>query len=469
MSEMEIDDGAWSAGARWSSANRQFLDACRERPALRRRAAFAPVHEHNPLPTYPSLQSWPIFADRARIAEMERVAVGLTRLFKSIPLRFFGGDPRRMATFYDFDQPDLLALVAAEPNGIAGAVARFDFLEDESGLRCLELNAGSYLGGWFTEFLEPLYLSCPELSGFLRDHGLRAHHRPSVRLLFSHVIRDTLRSRVWRQGELNLAIVLYPHVESYSRSVDRPDLMQKAWEAALAAQDRALRGSAFICASGDLEPAGISLSYRGRPVHAILEQQNGPTDRSVFRCFKAGGVNLFSGPVTALLSDKRNLAVLSAAAGAGGPLDDEEKRLVNRHLPWTRVVARETVDFRGEQAFLPDLLATRREELVLKGAQSLGGAHVHIGRFLSDAAWAEAVRHSLAAPGWIAQEGVRSLPWLFQSGEEGAAIHDAVWGIFVFGESYGGTFVRLLPRQRQGIINVLQGCDVGVVLELEEP
>jgi hypothetical protein len=469
MSEMEIEAGALSAGARWSSAHRKFLDACRERPALRRRASFAAVHDHNPLPTYPSLQSWPIFADRARIAEMERVAVGLTRLFKGIPLRFFGGDPRKMAAFYQFDQPDLLAVVMAEPNAIAGAVARFDFLEDESGLRCLELNAGSYLGGWFTEFLEPLYLGCPELSSFLSDHGLRVHHRPSVRLMFSHFIRDTLRSRIWRQGEMNLAIVLYPHVESYSRSVDRPDLMQQAWEAALTAQDRALRGSAFICSYDDLETAGISLRYRGRPVHAILEQLDGATDRSVFRCFKAGGVNLFSGPMTMLLSDKRNLAVLSAAASAGGPLDDEEKRLLNRHLPWTRMVARETTVFRGEQAFLPDLLATRREELVLKGAQSLGGAHVRIGRFLSDAAWEEAVRGSLEAPGWIVQEGVRSLPWLFQSGEEGAAIHDAVWGIFVFGDSYGGTFVRLLPRERQGIVNVLQGCDVGVVLEIEEP
>jgi hypothetical protein len=437
---------------------------------LRSRASFAPVHEQNPLPTYPSLQSWPIFADRARIAEMERVAGGLTRLFKSIPQRFFGGDPRKMATFYDFDQPELLELVVAEPNGIAGAMARIDFLEDESGLRCLELNAGSYLGGWFTEFLEPLYLGCPELSGFLRDHGLRAHHRPSVRQWFSHVIRDTLRSRVWKQGELNLAIVLYPHVESYRRSVDRPDLMQRAWEAALAAQDPALRGSAFICAYRDLEPVGTSLRYRGRPVHAIFEQPDGATDPAVFRSFKAGGVNLLTGPVTALLSDKRNLAVLSAAAAAaGGPLDDDEKRLVNRHLPWTRVVAREATVFRGEQASLPDLLASRREELVLKGAQSLGGAHVHIGRFLSAAAWEEAVRNSLAAPGWIVQEGVLSLPWLFQSGEEGAVIHDAVWGIFVFGESYGGTFVRLLPRRRQGVINVLQGCDVGIVLEIEEP
>ncbi|MBV8199141.1 MAG: hypothetical protein JOZ15_00825 [Acidobacteria bacterium] len=174
--------------------------------------------------------------------------------------------------------------------------------------------------------------------------------------------------------------------------------------------------------------------------------------------------------MTNLLSDKRNLALLSeAAAGGGGPLDDEERQLVDRHLPWTRVVARRTAVFRGEQVFLPDLLAGRREELVLKSAQSLGGKDVHIGRFLAAAAWDDAVRSSLAAPGWIVQEAVRSLPWLFQAEEDGADIYDAVWGIFVFGESYGGTFVRLLPRRRQGTVNVAQGCDVGIVLELEAP
>ncbi|HXO22331.1 MAG TPA: hypothetical protein VOA87_20620 [Thermoanaerobaculia bacterium] len=468
MEIAEIAEGARTAGATWSTANQRLLDRSRGRPALRRRASFAPVHQGNPLPTYPRLQSWPVFADGLRVRELERVAVGLTRLFRGIPSRFFADDPRQMAAFYSVDQPELLAAVMARPNAIEAALARVDFLEDGSGLRCLELNAGSYLGGWFTEFLEPLYLSCPELAGFLREDGLAARHRPTIRRMFSHIVRDTRRRGIWREGELNLAVVLYPQVDSYLKSVGRPDLLQREYEAALSGEDGALRGRVFICGYGDLEPAGAALRYRGCPVHALLEQQSGPTDRVAFRCFKAGGVNLFSGPVTMLLSDKRNLALLSEAAdGGGGLIDGEEKDLVRRHLPWTRRVARATAIFGGEEVFLPDLLAGRREELVLKGAQSLGGADVHIGRFLSATAWETVVQRALAEPGWIVQEEVRSLPWLFPGDDEELAVFDVVWGIFVFGEEYGGTFVRMLPRERRGTVNVLQGCDVGIVLEVD--
>ena len=472
---MPAGDEAASAGGSWSSANRALLERCRERPALGHRAAFAPLHQENPLPRYPSLQSWPVFADAARIRELERIAAGLTRLLKGVPARCFGGDCVRMAAFYGVDQPELLAAVLAEPNGIEAALARLDFLEDGSGLRCLELNAGSYVGGWYTERLAPLYLRCSELAAFLQGQGLRASHRPTIRLMFAHIVRDT-RRRCRRDGELNLALVLHPQTDSFLRSLDPPELLQRELDAALAAEDPALRGSIFLCGYGDLEVGPAACRYRGRPVHAILEQQDGPTHPAAFRLFKAGSVNLFSGPVTGLLSDKRNLALLSAAAGEGGPpagaaapacpLSDDERRLVSRHLPWTRLAAPAAAVFRGAPVFVPDLLAGRREELVLKSAQSVGGADVHVGRFLAAGAWDEAVRHALAAPGWIVQEEVRALPWLLPAADEGLAAYDVVWGVFVFGESYGGTFVRMLPRERHGVVNVRQGCEVGIVLEV---
>ena len=56
-----------------------------------------------------------------------------------------------------------------------------------------------------------------------------------------------------------------------------------------------------------------------------------------------------------------------------------------------------------------------------------------------------------------------------QEGEEGCSEHNAIWGIFMFGNSYGGCFLRTLPKKNnRGIINSRQGADISIIYEVEE-
>ena len=48
-----------------------------------------------------------------------------------------------------------------------------------------------------------------------------------------------------------------------------------------------------------------------RRIHAAVELHEEGTAAQALRCFKAGSLKLFNAPVRAVLTDKRNLALLS--------------------------------------------------------------------------------------------------------------------------------------------------------------
>ena len=460
---MKLSEEEKNGAAVWSLANRSFLEDP-ERSSDSRSGAFAAILRDNPLKVM-SPQPWPLFIDAGAVEALAPITLGLDRLVKSVPERFFANDPARLSAFYGFVERGLMELILAQPNGIAGAISRGDYVDSAEGLQCLELNAGSCVGGWQLQALEGLFLDCPPIASFLAKHGLRARHHNTIRLMFRHIIREALQSGVWDGGPLNLGLVIHPH-KPIQVAIHSSALYNREYRAALAEEKAGLQGEVFLCGYADLAEGPHGLSYRGARVHAVLDQHNGQPDPRGFRHFKRGSINLYSGPITLLLSDKRNLALLSENAESQD-FTAAERDLLARHLPWTRqVLERETLH-RGRRVHLPQLLAESRERFVLKKASSLAGRNVHIGKFLSAAQWQDAVRHALAAGDWIVQEYCESRPYYFLDSNDQIVRHTVIWGLFAFGELFGGVFLRLQPDTRGGIVNTAGGAEVGLLLEVE--
>jgi hypothetical protein len=202
-------------------------------------------------------------------------------------------------------------------------------------------------------------------------------------------------------------------------------------------------------------------------VHALLEFHDGDGEIKIpFRYFKMERLNLVSGPIGALLSDKRMVALVSAGAESD-EFTGAERELIRRHIPWTRRVEPARTRYRGGAIRLPDDLVARREEFVLKKACSIGGRFVHVGKFRTDAEWSDVIARALHDRDWVVQEYLETVPYCFQSGAAGAGRHDMVWGLFVFGDHYGGAFLRMQPSgSGSGLVNTHQGAEVGVLLDL---
>ncbi|HYH79789.1 MAG TPA: hypothetical protein VEX86_08325 [Longimicrobium sp.] len=466
--------------ARWSEVNREFLEFVERNPACLDRASFASIYADPSMQYFP-IQPWPLFVGAEQRREMEAVALGMDRLVKDVLERFLENDPKRLVEFYGTKgtmdgapslvlelSEDMLALILEEPNGVRSAPSRADYIETRDGLQCIEYNAGACLGGMQNDAIAELYLEAAPTARFLREGGRRARGSGLLRAFFRHLVEDTADLGVWRGGDFNVAVAVRPHapgrIAMHSAEIYTRELCRVLDERA-----GAPRGRVLLCALDELvQERGGAVSLGGHPVHAVVEQDNGEGDiRPVFRAFKMGGVNLFSGPISHVLRDKRNLVLLSEHAGSD-EFTAAERSLIERHLPWTRRLLPGRTTRRGRAVRLPEALLEGREAFVLKKASSVGGTFVEIGRLRSDAEWKEAIRRALWEEDWVVQEYLETVPYVFQSGETGAARHELVWGLFAFGDHFGGAWLRMQAQGGHGVVNARRGAETGALLEVVE-
>lgn len=462
------------AARRLSPAAERLLDQVELTPALLSREVFAPLYAaaRRRIPTIlgmdPAgpyrLQPWPLLLSSGRAAEMAKASRSLVRLIRQIPRRAFGDDPAAVQRYYGLDSELLATLLLSHPHGMDDVPFRLDVVDTPQGWKCLEVNAGN-VAGWPTNALGPVGLGHGPLAGFLEEE--KVHWDDTVGPLIRHAVeRCVAEPDLLDGGGLNVAVVAAAKgVYSLRDNHDRA-LYDRAFQAALAELAPGVRGRLHLVGPDDLRFEAGRLVLGGDRIHGVLEILDEPTRRDLFRAFKAGQLKLLSAPAGPLvLGDKRNLALLSEHAG-DGLLDPVERELVERFVPWTRrVSATATASFPGApERVLPDLLREHRRDLVLKGGLSVGGEHVVVGRHVSEERWRQAMESALAGDGWVVQEhlDVATVPLQLADGGAGWAPHRVVWGPFIFGDRYGGVFVRVAPADRDPVVNVSNGAEVAL-------
>jgi hypothetical protein len=123
--------------------------------------------------------------------------------------------------------------------------------------------------------------------------------------------------------------------------------------------------------------------------------------------------------------------------------------------------------YHDESVSLPDFLISARDRLVLKLGIGFAGKDVNVGKFTPADEWNECVRTALSDGGWIVQEYLESHPYIFADGEGALQTQDIVWGMFCFGNRYGGGYLRMLPKGvRRGVVNTTGGAVEGPIFEV---
>ncbi|HET6762470.1 MAG TPA: hypothetical protein VFH27_02330, partial [Longimicrobiaceae bacterium] len=285
--------------SRWAAANDEFRAAAARDPSLLSRSSFAEVNG-DPALRWFRLQPWPLFVESGRRQQIAQAAVAMDRLIKAAIERIFQAEPARVAAHFSSNDagtgvmrtfaPDAatLARLAGEPNGIRAAPSRADYIETADGLKCVEYNAGGFLGGMCLEALAERYLASPAIARFLERHGLTARAPGTTRALMRHMFREAVRMRTWSGGPFNVAIIALP---SSQELLDLHDQARYERELNTVLQAAGIRagGRVFVCADRDVREVGGRLVVDGHPVHSVMEHHAGSGDtRLVFRHFKMG-------------------------------------------------------------------------------------------------------------------------------------------------------------------------------------
>jgi uncharacterized circularly permuted ATP-grasp superfamily protein len=157
-----------------------------------------------------------------------------------------------------------------------------------------------------------------------------------------------------------------------------------------------------------------------------------------------------------LLHKKTSLAVLSDERNAAW-FNQQERRAIDAHIPWTRRVEERRTQFQGQPVDLIPFVLRSRDQLVLKPSDDYGGAGITLGWEVDAATWEAAVQQALARP-YIVQERIM-LPFEpYPSLVDGSVRFDDrmldTAPFVVHGESVDGCLTRLSTA---ALLNVTHG------------
>jgi hypothetical protein len=410
-----------------------------------------------------TLQPWPTFVGGEKLHEVQRATLEVTRLVKSVPEKVFGGNAKEISRFFGIGDEALMALLLVPPNGIDEGFARCDLIDSAEGFKCLEVNASARIGGWDVRLWADLYRRTPRIAEFLAEQGLEISYVDTLEVMFSHIVRHSTQRGLGREGSLNIAVVVNAEVAQVNTRGEGH--FNEAFTKVL--DKHGLEGRVWIGSYHDLRVVGGLPYHRsGARIHAVVEYTDVVTPTEIFRCFKAGTVSLYGGPVSQIIADKRNLALLSELQDSS-LFDAEDRSLIRAHVPWSRLVLPGTGHGREAAPTYDELLAGR-ERLVLKRGMSFKGQDVIIGPRTSPQDWEKALQRAVAEGCWMVQEHVTSRPYLYYHRERGPSPHEVVWGTFCFGSTYGGEFLRMMAEGLgEGIVSFAHGATKGFVFMAE--
>ncbi len=307
-------------------------------------------------------------------------------------------DPAVRAQFRLVDWEE--QLVARDPmRAQPSPTARLDafLVAAEHGLRFTEYNAETPAGGGYNDALTSLFDALPVMRPFLRRYQLRAlpvrHH--TLHALFAAYER-------WGGGggaRPRVAILDWREVPTYSEFVLFEQFFHEHGIECVIADPREVEYRDGKLMAGDFH---VTLIYKRVLISELVERCG--VDHDVVRAVADGAVCMVNSFACKILHKKASLAVLSDERNAR-LFTEDERRVIDAHVPWTRVVEERTTERQGATVDLLPYVRDNRERLVLKPNDEYGGKGIVLGWEVDDTAWGEAVAAAVADP-YIVQERI---------------------------------------------------------------
>lgn len=154
----------------------------------------------------------------------------------------------------------------------------------------------------------------------------------------------------------------------------------------------------------------IDVAYRDYAVVDLLalSAQGGVDLEPMRRLFAE---NRMVSSISAEIDQKSAFEVLSDPVLLDRHFGPDERDVLARHIPWTRLVReRQTLLPDGRVGELLPMVYQSRERLVLKPNRSYGGYGVVVGTAVDDATWRQAVAAAFAAPGQFVVQARAEVP-----------------------------------------------------------
>lgn len=390
--------------------------------------------------------SRPLFVPESTLLQAASDLRTVIDLVTSLPDRLFDGDRRRLCEELGMGARETDLASAVPPGASTPVYGRPDVFFDGTAFRLLELNTGSELGGVDWPAVNEAYLRLPDFRRFAQEQRL------------GHVDTGNEIANYLRR----LAAPVTGGADPVVALVDIAETMT-VWHDSYVSfvEHMAPRGIDIrITHIADLTERDGRLCVDGTPIDVAMryftleefcaEPRAEEWIAPVLRAQEKDTIAFFASFDHGITANKGNLALVSQLR-EDGRLSAEEAAVVDRILPWTRRVTARVLDrCRADQ-----------QRLVIKPCSGSSGKGVTVGWEVSEAEWEQALDAALDQT-YVVQERITGELETMPDGD-GTSEWLPVWGVFVFEQGYGGTFMRFSPADADGVINFARGAQLGCV------
>ncbi|MCU0286644.1 MAG: hypothetical protein MUF15_09615, partial [Acidobacteria bacterium] len=351
-----------------SKYNTLFHDYIRQNPQGLNQSSYGLLELNDPLFR---LQPWPTFIGPKIKKEIIEANLNVLALLKNIPQRVFANDPQKISNYYGISM-DLVKyfLYGVDKEHLDNLLARGDFIITANGIKCLEYNVNTNLGGMSLPLWESLYQATPIITEFINQNKIKIQNRNLYAFLYEHLAKAGIKF-YHAYDEINTVVVM---PESYNdiRRVAQERYLNAMYNTALQAVYPGLKGQIAMGTYPQLRVIGNDIFYNNREVHIIVEWCQGFVPQNILELFGKKKIMICNGAIAWLMSTKLNLALLSEHKDSD-LFTPAEKETIEKHIPWTRKVSDTTTTFQGKKIHLKEFMLANREQLVLKPMVGAGG------------------------------------------------------------------------------------------------
>jgi len=281
----------------------------------------------------------------------------------------------------------------------SSTASRLDAFLLPDSLQFAEYNAESPAGAGYAETLADVFDSLPVMARFRERYNV---HKYALSRQLLAALLESYRQWGGLASPPTVAIVDWREVPTWSEF----EILQARFEKEGV--------PAIVCDPRDLDFASGKLTAQGRHIDLLYRRVliNDVVARSVdcdaiVKAYASGAVCMANAFTCKIPHKKAFFAVLTDEGNAA-LFSDAERRLIRRHIPWTRLVADAKTSRDGESFGLLEYVRRRRDDFVLKPNDEYGGTGVTLGWETDASAWDAALDRALADnnSAWVVQERI---------------------------------------------------------------
>ncbi len=324
--------------------------------------------------------------------------------------------------------------------------ARLDSFMTPDGPRFVELNGECPAGPAYSDVLTQQFL----VTSLMQELGRRMNVRAIATL---PPLLATLLAcyREWGGRRMpRIAVVDYDGLPTGPEFELCRDFFERCGYDTLVSDPRQLAydGQNLLCAEG----RRIDIVYRRVLTNEFLERLD--EVRPLLDAYRDRAVCVVNPFCSKVVHKKAIFAVLTDD-NRGAWLKPSDQDLIDRHVPWTRVVTAGPTSFAGGTHDLLELLSASREDFVLKPNDEYGGKGITLGWEVSDSEWQTALKDAVDND-FVVQQRLQLIPEDFP-GIEGDLQQESLF-VDLDPYLYRGQMVGALARLGAGgLCNVTSG------------